>query len=80
MTALFTGIVIILIAIYSVIPGIPWGLQWGGEVLLFLKGALPVLAFLVGLLTLFIGIADLRDKASGKQQSEEDNRADTSGE
>jgi hypothetical protein len=42
--------------------------------LTFLKGGFPVLAILIGLIAVFIGIADLKDKAEAKKEAEEDQK------
>ena len=46
--------------LFAVLPNFP--LNWGAEVISFLKGAAPVLAAFVGLICLFIGAADIKDK------------------
>jgi hypothetical protein len=58
MKALILGIVVLFGAAYSVLPA---GLGWGHDVLIFLKGALPVIAAFIGLMAIFIGIADIKD-------------------
>ena len=73
MVALLLGIVFILFAVYSVIP-VSWGLNWWQEVLEVLRGAIPLLAVLIGLIAVFIGIADIKDKIEAKK---EEDQADT---
>lgn len=70
MTALLIGLIFIVFAAYSVIPNISWGLQWGEEVIAFLKGGVPILALLIGLLAIFIGIADIKDRMEVKKEEE----------
>jgi hypothetical protein len=65
MKALLLGVVIILAAVCAVVPA---GLGWWGDVLVFLRGALPVIAAFVGLIAIFIGIADLKDRAEAKKE------------
>jgi hypothetical protein len=65
MKALLLGVVIILAAVCAVVPV---GLGWWGDVLVFLRGALPVIAAFVGLIAIFIGIADLKDRAEAKKE------------
>ncbi|MDR1400228.1 MAG: hypothetical protein LBJ41_09925 [Treponema sp.] len=60
MKAFILGIVVLFAVAFSVLPA---GLGWGQEVLVFLKGALPVIAAFIGLVSLFIGIADIKDQA-----------------
>jgi hypothetical protein len=65
MKALLLGLIFFAAAVIAVIPA---GLGWWGDVLVFLRGALPVIAVLVGLIALFIGIADLKDRAAAKKE------------
>ena len=73
MKALFIGIVIIAAAVFMILPaetaGI--GLGWGADVLDFLKGGIPVIAILIGLIAIFIGVADMKDRAEAKREEEE---------
>ncbi|MFP3042612.1 hypothetical protein LQZ19_12420 [Treponema primitia] len=68
MKALILGIVIIAAAVCAVLPA---GLGWWGDVLAFLRGALPVLAALIGLIAVFIGIADIKDRVEAKKEEKE---------
>jgi len=65
MAALIVGILFLAFAVVACLPG-PLG--WWTEVLAFLRGALPVVALLVGLVAVFIGIADLKDRAEAKKE------------
>ena len=56
MLALIIGIVLIA---FTVIAALPMGLAWGQDILLFLRGGLPIFAAFVGLISVFIGIADI---------------------
>jgi uncharacterized membrane protein len=47
------------------------GYFWWDYVLIFLRGGLPVLGLLIGLLALFIGIADIKDRAAAKKEEQE---------
>ncbi|MBR7064632.1 MAG: hypothetical protein IKI31_05770 [Treponema sp.] len=60
MLSLFAGIIFIAFAVFSLLPSMP--LNWGEHVLTFLKGSLPVFAAFIGLICLFIGAADIKDK------------------
>ncbi len=71
MIALTIGIILILFAVYSVLP-VAWGLQWWPEVIQFLKGGVPILAVFVGLIAFFVGIADIKDKREAKKEEEEE--------
>jgi hypothetical protein len=66
MKAIILGLIFFAAALLAVIPA---GLGWWADVLTFLRGALPVLAVLIGLVALFIGIANLKDKAAAKKES-----------
>ncbi|HAP44588.1 MAG: hypothetical protein A2087_04490 [Spirochaetes bacterium GWD1_61_31] len=74
MIALLVGLLFIGFAVFAVLPGMP--LAWGDEVLAFLKGALPVLAAFIGLIAVFIGIADLKDRAEAKKEEAAEAKAD----
>ncbi|QQO09710.1 hypothetical protein [Breznakiella homolactica] len=65
MKSLIIGIVILLAAVAAVIPA---GLGWGPAVVFFLKGFVPVLLFLAGIVVVLVGIADMKDRGrpSGK--------------
>ena len=70
MVALIVGIVFIVFAVYSVLPFEGWGLWWWDEVLLVLKGGIPLIAVFVGLIAVLIGIADIRDRIEAKKEEE----------
>lgn len=65
MKALILGFVVIIVAVLAVLPA---GLGWAGDVLAFLRGVLPVLAGIIGLILLFVGIADIKDRAEEKRE------------
>jgi len=69
MVALIVGIVAIAFAVLAVIP---LGLNWWQDVLLFLRGSIPVMAVLIGLLAVFIGIADIKDQIEAKKEEAEE--------
>ena len=64
MKALILGFVVITVSILVVIPD---GLGWWENVLNFLRGALPVIAFLIGIILIFTGIADIKDSRDAKK-------------
>ena len=69
MKALIIGLVVIAAAVVACLPA---GLGWWDEVLVFLRGCLPVLAVFIGLIALFIGIVDIKDRiTAGKAEKEE---------
>jgi len=65
MKALVIGFVVIVVAVLAVLPG---GLGWWEDVLTFLRGALPVIAVLIGLILVFTGIADIKDRRDAKKE------------
>ncbi|MCL2232094.1 MAG: hypothetical protein FWB99_03355 [Treponema sp.] len=64
MKALFIGFVVIIVAVLAVLPT---GLDWGDDVLTFLRGSLPVIAVFISLILFFVGIADIKDRAAAKK-------------
>ena len=71
MIALIVGIVLILLAATACVP---FGLAWWQDVIVFLRGSLPVMAVLIGLIAVFIGIADIKDRMEAKKEEEEEAR------
>lgn len=69
MVSLILGIILIAFCVFAVLPSFPLG--WGLEVVSFLKGCAPVLAAFVGLVLLFIGAADIKDKKESKREEKE---------
>jgi small neutral amino acid transporter SnatA (MarC family) len=69
MAALLVGIGLVVVAILMCLPGI---FGWWNDVLTFLKGSIPVLALLIGVVAVFIGIADIKDKQEAKKEEEEE--------
>ena len=64
MKALILGFVIIIVAVLAVLPA---GLGWGEDVLAFLRGALPVISVFIGLILIFVGIADIKDRSDANK-------------
>jgi hypothetical protein len=65
MKALILGIVVIAAAVCAALPA---GLDWWGDILVFLRGALPVIAAFIGLIAIFIGVADIKDKLEAEKE------------
>ncbi len=65
MLAIILGIILIAFTVVSCIPSI---LGWGEFVILFLKGAAPVAAALIGLVSIMIGYADIKDKMEARKE------------
>jgi hypothetical protein len=77
MIALLIGILLVAFGVYAVLPIDSVGfLNWSQEVLAFLKGGVPILAFLIGLISFFIGIADIKDKIEAKREEKEEEEGD----
>lgn len=74
MVALLVGIVFVLFAVYSVLP-VDWSLQWGPEVVTFLQGGVPIIAVFIGLIAVFIGIADIKDRIEAKREEKAEEEA-----
>ena len=75
MVALIVGIICIVFAVYSVLPIEGWGLRWWDEVLLVLKGGVPLVALFIGLIAVLIGVADIRDRIEAKKEEAEEEQA-----
>lgn len=58
----------ILLIAFTVFACLPLGLGWGWDVVAFLKGFAPVLTAFIGLIILFIGIGDIKDKKEAKKE------------
>ncbi|MBQ9495293.1 MAG: hypothetical protein IJR50_06610 [Treponema sp.] len=71
MLSLIAGIIFIAFTVFSLVPS--WSLNWGADVLAFLRGSLPVFAAFIGLICLFIGAADIKDKREAAREEREAN-------
>jgi hypothetical protein len=73
MKSVILGLVILAAATFAILPpeALGFGLGWGNDVLVFLRGGLPVIAVLIGLIAIFIGIADMKDRAEAKREDAE---------
>ncbi len=69
MIALILGILFIAFTVFSVLPSMP--LQWGDDVIFFLKGFLPCFSAFIGLIAILIGFADIKDKSEAKKEEAE---------
>jgi hypothetical protein len=74
MKAIIIGFVIIAAAVFAVLPpeAFGFGLGWGDDVLTFLRGGVPVVAVLIGLIAIFIGIADAKDRAEARAEAKKE--------
>ena len=69
MIAFILGILFIAFTVFSVLPSMP--LNWGENVIYFLKGSLPVFSAFIGLIAILIGFADIKDKSEAKKEEQE---------
>jgi uncharacterized membrane protein len=77
--AIIIGLVFLVLSVWAVLPfSFPLGLNWGPQVVTVLQGGLPILGFFVGLIAVFIGIADMKDKAEAKKEEEAEKAKATS--
>jgi hypothetical protein len=67
MIAMIIGLLLIA---FTVIACMPSCLGWGSDIIAFLKGAAPVLSGFIGLIAVFIGFADMKDKKEAKKEEE----------
>lgn len=72
MVAIIVGLILIAFCVFACLP---MGLAWGVEVINFLKGFAPVFAAFVGLVAIFIGIADIKDKKEAKKEEQSAKKA-----
>ena len=73
MVALLIGLILVVFAVYSLLP-VPWSPGWWNEMLEFLKGGIPIVAALIGLVAFLVGIADIKDKIEAGREEEEERR------
>lgn len=73
MVALITGIILIAFCVFACLPS---GLNWSSNVIEFLKGFGPSFAAFVGLISIFIGFADIKDKNEVKKEELEAKKAE----
>jgi hypothetical protein len=71
MKSLIIGLLIIAAAVFAILDN--FGLGWGSNVVDFLKGGLPVIAIVIGIIAIFIGIADMKDRAEARADAKREN-------
>lgn len=76
MKALLLGIVILVLAVFVALPSetAGFGLGWWRDILVFLRGGAPVVAVFIALIAIFIGIADMKDRAEAKKEEAAGNK------
>lgn len=67
MLAVIFGVLCIAFTVFAALPA---GLGWTAEIIFVLKGALPIIAALIGIVSFFIGIADFKDKLEARKEEE----------
>ena len=77
MKAAIIGVLIIVAAVFAILPKDIIGLGWGNDVLTFLRGGVPVVAILIGIIAVFIGIADIKDRAEAKKEDAAAEKSET---
>jgi len=65
MKTLILGLLFIAAAVLAILPT---GLGWGEDVLAFLRGALPVIFGLIGLIIVFAGITSIKDRMDARKE------------
>jgi hypothetical protein len=65
MTAILFGLILIAFSICACLPQV---LGWGDFIIQALKGVLPVVAALTGIVAVFIGFADIKDKKEARKE------------
>lgn len=71
MVALMIGLLLIAFAVFAILP-FPWALHWWPEVVQFLKGGVPLMAVFIGIISFFVGVADIKDKIETKREEAEE--------
>ena len=65
MVSLIVGVLLLAFTGVAIAPNL---LNWGADVIAFLKGGLPVFCAFTGLIAIFIGCADIKDKKEAKKE------------
>lgn len=73
MFSIIIGIIFILFTVFACLPKslFGFGLEWGEYVIQFLKGGVPVLSAVIGLVIILLGIASVRENIEAKREEEE---------
>jgi hypothetical protein len=66
MKTLILGLLFITAAVLAILP---MGLGWGDEVLSFLRGALPVIFSLIGLIMVIAGTTSIKDRIDARKEA-----------
>jgi len=76
MTALLIGVVLLVLSVVMCLPG---GFNWWDDVLSFLRGSLPVIAVLTGIIATLVGVADIRDKKEAEKEEKAEKEESSDG-
>ena len=68
MLTILLALILLGFAVMAVLPG---GLGWTSEIISFLKGFAPFLAFFLSIVLFFVGIADMKDKKEARREEKE---------
>ena len=68
MKSLIIGMILLALAVFSMLP---IGLGWWPDVVQFLRGFVPTVVVIIGLVVVFVGCADIKDKAAAKKEKTE---------
>ncbi|MCR5126177.1 MAG: hypothetical protein K6B43_13455 [Treponema sp.] len=73
MFSVIVGVIFIAFTVLACLPKdiCTIGLEWGGYIIQSLKGTLPVIAALVGIVAIMLGFTDIRDKREARREEEE---------
>ena len=66
MISIILGVLFIGFTVFACLPMGP--LNWGADIISFLKGFAPVVSVFLGIICFFIGAADIKDKKEAKQE------------
>lgn len=67
MKILISGLLMVAVGFYLGLPG-DWAAGWFDEVILVLKGLLPLGLVGIGGLAILLGVADIRDRIESNKQ------------
>lgn len=68
-------ILALILLAFAVVAWLPGGLGWSAEIIAFLKGFGPFLAFFLAIVCFFVGIADIKDKKEALREEAESEKA-----
>lgn len=72
MLALILALILLAFAVVAWLPG---GLGWSAEIIAFLKGFGPFVAFFLAIVCIFVGVADIKDKKEALREEAESEKA-----